>query len=140
MIITSKITKGDRVKVIKTYEEYEGESCEGDEILLGSTGTVIAVDEKWEFPYQIKFDDAEAEKYSDKRGTLLFKREQLEFYFEEAKPALTKEDLLFLANTLENNINALTTEKREIEERIDSVVYSLSTLQTRIIRIIKEMD
>ena len=80
MLSDCKVRLGDRVRIIKPHDD------EPDtESFINATGTVIEIDESYEFPYQVRFDDEKVERYSDKQGTLLFKREQLEFHFDEIK-------------------------------------------------------
>lgn len=137
MIVDNRFRKGDRVKVVKTYAG-TGEEYEGEEILLGAVGTIVAVDESYEYPYMIKFDDEKAEMFSRSCGTLLWQEGQLEFYFDEIKKVklVSERDLLFLVDSLDKNIEVLNAYKSTTR----NVLYSLKELQNNIKKAIKEME
>lgn len=127
MIVDNRFRKGDRVKVVKTYTG-TGEEYEGEEILLGAVGTIAAVDESYEYPYMIKFDDEKAEMFSSSCGTLLWQEGQLEFYFDEIKKVklVSENEFKSLIHSLElvkTLINKSYTDVAlaELEEIIDSI-------------------
>ncbi len=65
------MNKYDLVKIVNVYS---------DDLkhLIGEEGIIINVDEKWEFPYEVIFFSKNAQKFSLKEGTLLWKDYNLE--------------------------------------------------------------
>lgn len=70
MLSDCKVRLGDRVRIIKPHDD------EPDtESFINATGTIIDVDENWEYPYTIRFDD----ECLERKPTWLWKEEHLHF-------------------------------------------------------------
>lgn len=65
---------GQRVKTKLNNGNALQEEC----ALNDKIGTIIDVDLKWHFPYEVKFDDAEIQEQNEYIGIRLFKENELE--------------------------------------------------------------
>lgn len=85
--MANKFKIGDKVKVIRVLPEYQK--------LLGAIGEIASIDEEWDFPYEVRFDNEEFEKEVES-GWLqsLFAEVELAFVDEKIKNVEVVDDKL----------------------------------------------
>lgn len=160
MLTTDKISVGDIVRVIKSHHEIDAEDGIDTTEFVGVVGKVTNIN-KWgddKYPYEIEFKDEELQMISENYGTLLWEREQLEFYeikkpirsanlqgekqsskvYHEPKKVATinKNDLEYIAE----NFSKALDELKRIDTAVVDLRYRLSVLLSNTNERIKEME
>lgn len=100
----------------------------------GATGTIAKVDEDWDYPYSIKFDDEELQTLSETSGGLLWADECLDFYVSERAYKLHGKDLEYLVDWIDSNLNKLD----KIDKEVKKVAKSMKIMKQVMESVIEE--